>query len=154
NHIIVGKVLPYLVLSLINVITVLILSTWVFGVPFRGSLFFFMTVSVLFIFSALALGVLISTRTEDQRTAMMASLMGTMLPTMILSGFVFPIPSMPVVLQWFSNIVPAKWDLITVRGAMLLGTGCNYLWLAVTVLLGMTLVLVIAGIRNFNDRLE
>lgn len=153
-HIIVGKVIPYLVLSLINVITLLVLSTWIFGVPFRGSLLFFMSVSLLFIFAALALGVLISTHTDDQQTAMMASLIGTLLPTMILSGFVFPIASMPTVLQWLSNVVPAKWYLITVRGAMLMGTGYQYLWLAIIVLTGMTLLLVVAGVHNFNDRLE
>lgn len=153
-HIIVGKVLPYLALSIINIITVLVLSTWVFGVPFRGSLLFFMIVSTLFIFSALALGVFISTQTEDQRTAMMASLMGTLLPTMILSGFVFPIPSMPVALQWLSNLVPAKWYLIIVRGVMLMGTGIRYLWLPVLILVGMTIGLVAAGVLNFNDRLE
>lgn len=153
-HIIVGKVLPYLVLSFINVLTVLGLAWSVFGVPFRGSLLFFLAVSMLFIFSALALGVFISTQTEDQRSAMMASLMGTLLPTLILSGFVFPINSMPHVLQWFSNLVPAKWFLITVRGVMLMGTGITYLWLPVLILFGMTAGLIIAGIINFSDKLE
>lgn len=95
HHIIVGKVIPYLVLSIINVITVLIVAGLVFDVPFRGSVLFFLFVSLLFIFSALALGVLISTKAEDQRTAMMGALMGTLLPTFLLSGFIFPIASMP-----------------------------------------------------------
>lgn len=153
-HIIVGKVIPYLVLSLVNIVTVLILAKWVFDVPFRGSLLFFLFVSLLFIFVALALGVLISTRAEDQRTAMMASLMGTMLPTLLLSGFIFPVASMPQVLQWVSHIVPAKWYLITARGSMLMGTGFNYLWFQIIVLSIMTLVLIVAGVRNFKDRLE
>lgn len=153
-HIIVGKVLPYLVLSIINIITVLVLAVTVFGVPFRGPLLFFMIVSVLFIFSALALGVFISTQTEDQRTAMMASLMGTLLPTLLLSGFVFPIASMPQILQWISNLVPAKWYLNVVRGVMLMGTGLSYLWLSVLILTIMTLALTAAGVLNFNDRLE
>lgn len=153
-HIIVGKVIPYLVLSVVNIVTVLVLAKWVFGVPFRGSLLFFLFVSLLFIFVALALGVLISTRAEDQRTAMMASLMGTMLPTFLLSGFIFPVASMPQVLQWASHIVPAKWYLITARGSMLMGTGINYLWLQIIILSIMTMVLIAAGVRNFNDRLE
>ncbi|MDX1638006.1 MAG: ABC transporter permease [Balneolaceae bacterium] len=154
GQIIVGKVIPYLVLSVVNVITVLVVAYLVFGVPFRGSLLFFLTVSLLFIFSALALGVMISTRAEDQRTAMMASLMGTMLPTLMLSGFIFPVESMPVPLQLFSHIVPAKWYLVTARGSMLMGTGFDYLWLPVAILTLMTVLLIIAGVRNFNDRLE
>jgi ABC-2 type transport system permease protein len=153
-HIIVGKVIPYLVLSMINVITVLAIAKWVFRVPFRGSFFFFLFVSLLFIFVALALGVFISTQTNDQRTAMIASLMGTMLPTFLLSGFIFPIASMPWVLQWLSHIVPAKWFLITARGSMLMGTGFNYLWFQIIILGIMTVVLVAAGVRNFNDRLK
>lgn len=153
-QIIVGKVIPYLVLSLVNILTVLIVAEVVFGVPFRGSILFFLFVSLLFIFSALALGVLISTKAEDQRTAMIGALMGTFLPTFLLSGFIFPIESMPIVLQWVSHIVPAKWYLITVRGSMLMGTGFEYLWFQILILGIMTVVLVFAGVRNFNDRLE
>lgn len=153
-HIIVGKVVPYLVLSLLNVLTVLVLASAIFKVPFRGSVFFFIAVSMLLIFSALALGVFISTRAHNQRTAMMASLMGTMLPTFLLSGFIFPVESMPRILQWFSNFVPAKWYLIVARGSMLMGTGLSYLWFQVAVLSVMTGVFVVAGVRNFNDRLE
>ncbi|MDZ7691114.1 MAG: ABC transporter permease [Balneolaceae bacterium] len=153
-HIIVGKVIPYLVLSIVNVITVLAVANLVFAVPFRGSLLFFLFVSLLFIFTALALGVLISTKAEDQRTAMIASLMGTLLPTFLLSGFIFPIDSMPIVLQYISHVVPAKWYLVTARGSMLMGTGFEFLWLQIAVLSAMTVVLVFAGIKNFNDRLE
>ncbi|NBC27996.1 MAG: ABC transporter permease [Bacteroidetes bacterium] len=153
-EIIIGKVIPYLVLSVVNVITVVVLAVLVFEVPFRGSLLFFLFVSLLLIFSSLALGVLISTKAEDQRTAMMASLMGTMLPTFLLSGFIFPVNSMPVVLQWISHIVPAKWYLITARGAMLMGTGFTYLWFPIIILTIMTVMLMMAGVKNFNDRLE
>ncbi len=153
-QIIVGKVIPYLVLSVVNIITVLVVAQWVFGVPFRGSVFFFFFVSALFIFVALALGVLISTKAPDQRTAMMASMMGTLLPTFMLSGFIFPVASMPAPLQLFSHIVPAKWYLITARGSMLMGTGFEHLWFQIIILGIMTVVLVAAGIRNFHDRLE
>lgn len=153
-QIIVGKVIPYLVLSVVNVVSVLAVAIWIFGVPFRGSALFFLFISLLLIFVALALGVLISTKTDDQRTAMIASLMGTLLPTFLLSGFIFPIASMPQVLQWLSHIIPAKWFLIAARGSMLMGTGFSYLWFQVIILVVMTIVLIIAGIRNFNDRLE
>lgn len=154
HHIIIGKVMPYMVLSVVNVITVLAVANLVFGVPFRGSMLFFLFVSLLFIFSALAFGVLISTKAQDQRTAMMASLMATMLPTLLLSGFIFPVESMPKPLQLFSHIVPAKWYLITARGSMLMGTGFNYLWIPILIMGVMTIVLITAGVRNFNDRLE
>ena len=154
HHIIVGKVVPYLALSVINVLTVLLAATWIFGVPFRGSFLFFMFVSLLLIFTALALGVLISTKAANQRTAMIASLMGTMLPTFLLSGFIFPIESMPQVLQWASHLVPAKWYLVTARGSMLMGTGFEFMWVQVAILSLMTVALMAVGIRNFNDRLE
>jgi len=153
-HIILGKVIPYFALSLLNVYSVLILAKLIFGVPFRGSILFFTGISLLFIFVALALGVLISTKAEDQRTAMMMSLMGTMLPTIILSGFIFPILSMPWLLQLLSNIVPARWYLTVVRGSMLMGTGMEYLLFESGILLTMTVILVAAGVKNFNDRLE
>lgn len=153
-HIILGKVIPYFALSLFNIYSVLLLSRLIFDIPFRGSIFFFTLVSLLFIFVALALGVLISTRTNDQRTAIIMSLMGTLLPTVMLSGFIFPILSMPWLLQLISNIVPARWYLIVVRGTMLMGTGFENLWFESGVLLLMTMVLVAAGIKNFNDRLE
>src|SRR5699024_9564450 len=108
-QIIIGKVLPYLVLSFINVLTILALARWVFDVPFRGSYSLFLAESLLFIFLALALGVFISAKANDQQTAMMVALAGLLLPTVLLSGFIFPIDSMPVVLQWFSNIIPARW---------------------------------------------
>jgi len=153
-HIILGKVIPYFALSLFNVYSVLILARLIFGIPFRGSILFFTGVSLLFIFVALALGVLISTKADDQRTAMMMSLMGTMLPTVILSGFIFPILSMPWLLQLLSNAVPARWYLTVIRGSMLMGTGMENLWFESGILLSMTVILVAAGIKNFNDRLE
>jgi len=154
HHIIIGKVVPYLVLSVINVFTVLILASAVFNVPFRGSLILFILVSLLFIVVALALGVLISTKANDQRTAMMAALMITMLPTLMLSGFIFPIASMPDVLQLLSNIIPAKWYLIAARSSMLMGTSLEYLRVEIIILTVMALVLIAAGVRNFNERLE
>jgi len=109
---------------------------------------------VLFILVSLALGVLISARTDSQRVAMTAALLGTMLPTMILSGFIFPVESMPRVLQYLSNVVPAKWFVIIARGIMLKGVGLAYLWQETLVLFGMALVLLGAAARSFHERLE
>lgn len=154
GQIIIGKVLPYLVLAFVNVLTVLALARWVFGVPFRGSYSLFMAESLLFIFTALALGVLISTKANDQQTAMMVSLAGLLLPTVLLSGFIFPISSMPVLLQWISNLIPARWFLVIVRSIMLKDSGLLFLWKETLILLVMTLGFIALSVKNFKVRLE
>jgi ABC-2 type transport system permease protein len=153
-QIIIGKVLPYLVLSFVNVLTVLALAHWVFNVPFRGSYSLFLAESLLFIFTALALGVFISAKASDQQTAMMASLAGLLLPTVLLSGFIFPISSMPVVLQWFSTLIPARWFLVIVRSIMLKDSSLLLLWRETLIILVMTLGFVVLSIKNFKVRLE
>ncbi|GAA5522990.1 ABC transporter permease [Aliifodinibius salicampi] len=154
SQVIVGKVLPYLVLSFINVLTVLLMAQWVFDVPFRGSYSLFLIESLLFIFTALALGVLISTKANDQQTAMMVSLAGLLLPTVLLSGFIFPIASMPQVLQWISNLIPARWFLVIVRSIMLKDSSLLFLWKETLVLLVMTLGFITLSVRSFKVRLE
>jgi ABC-2 type transport system permease protein len=97
---------------------------------------------------------LISARTSSQRVAMMAAMLGTMLPTLLLSGFIFPIESMPEVLRWFSNIIPAKWFVTIVRSIMLKGVGLDYLWPETLVLCGMAVVLLGVSTKSFHIRLE
>ena len=154
GQIIIGKVLPYLVLAFVNVLTVLMLAEWVFDVPFRGSYALFLSESLLFIFTALALGVLISAKASDQQTAMMASLAGLLLPTVLLSGFIFPISSMPTILQWISTLIPARWFLVIVRSIMLKDSSLLLLWKETLILLVMTLGFIALSIKNFKVRLE
>ncbi|WP_255233406.1 ABC transporter permease [Aliifodinibius salipaludis] len=153
-QIIIGKVLPYLVLAFVNVLTVLALAEWVFAVPFRGSYGLFMVESLLFIFTALALGVFISTKANDQQTAMMVALAGLLLPTVLLSGFIFPISSMPWPLQWISNLIPARWFLVIVRSIMLKDSSLLLLWKETLILLVMTLGFIVLSVKNFKVRLE
>ncbi|WP_350356564.1 ABC transporter permease [Fodinibius halophilus] len=153
-QIIIGKVLPYLVLAFVNVLTILALAHWVFEVPFRGSYSLFLAESLLFIFTALALGVFISARADDQQTAMMVSLAGLLLPTVLLSGFIFPISSMPVFLQVISNIIPARWFLVIVRSIMLKDVGLLMIWKETAILGGMTLLFIVLSIKSFKERLE
>ena len=153
-QIIVGKVAPYLVIGFVSVLAVLIEARVVFHVPLRGSLTLLLAEGVLFILVSLSLGILVSARTSSQRVAMMAALVGTMLPTTMLSGFVFPLESMPRALQWFSNIVPATWFVLIARGIMLKGIGLSYLWRETLVLLAMAAVLLALSIRSFRVRLE
>ena len=153
-HIIIGKVLPYLVLAFADVLVILLLAQTVFGVPVRGSYLLLLTESLLFIFVALALGIFISTQANNQQTAMMVSLAGLLLPTVILSGFVFPISSMPVPLQILSNIIPARWFLEIVRSIMLKEANIFLLWKETVVLIGMMLLFIGISVRNFDIRLE
>lgn len=153
-QIIIGKVLPYLVLSLVNVCTILILATFIFDVPFEGSYVLFFAESILFILTALSLGVFISAVANNQQTAMMVSLAGLLLPTVLLSGFIFPISSMPFLLQLLSNIIPAKWFLIIVRSIMLKGGGLSVLWFQTVILVGITILFMGLSMKRFKVRLQ
>jgi ABC-2 type transport system permease protein len=153
-QIIVGKVMPYLSIGFVSVLLVILEARLVFGVPLRGSLLLLLGEGLLYILVSLSLGMLISSRTSSQRVAMMGALLGTMLPTMLLSGFIFPIESMPTVLQWISNVIPAKWFVTIVRSIMLKGTGLAYLWQETLILCAMALALLVLSTRSFHTRLE
>lgn len=153
-QIIVGKVVPYLAIGFVSVLAVIGEARLVFHVPLRGSLLLLLGEGLLFILVSLSLGMLISSRTSSQRVAMMGAMLGTMLPTMLLSGFIFPIESMPPILQWLSNIVPAKWFVTIARSIMLKGVGLELLWQPTLVLLGMALALLGLSTRSFHIRLE
>ena len=153
-QIILGKVAPYLVVGFASVVGVIIEARLVFHVPLRGSLTLLLFEGLLFILVSLSLGILISARTSSQRVAMMGALVGTMLPTMLLSGFIFPIESMPWPLRAISVVVPARWFVLVARGIMLKGVGLAYLWQPTLVLLAMALVLLAASTHAFHERLE
>ena len=152
-QIIVGKVAPYLVIGFVSVLLVLLEARLVFHVPIEGSLLLLLTEGMLFILVSLAIGIFVSSRTSSQRVAMMAALVGTMLPNQLLSGFVFPIESLPRLLQWISNVVPARWFVLIARGIMLKGVGLEYLWRETLILLAMSVVLLALSVRSFHVRL-
>ena len=151
--VITAKALPYLFLSIINICTILLLSVYVLELPIRGSLLLLMAESILFIITALSLGLLISIVTDSQRTAMFISLVGMFLPTLMLSGFMFPIENMPGFLQVISNIVPAKWYFIIVKSVMLKGLGLAAIWKETMILFGMTVFLLLLAMKKFKIRL-
>ena len=148
-----GKVIPYIVLGFVSVILVLVAARTVFGVPLRGSLVLLLAESGLYILTALALGIVISTKAPNQRTAMIAALAGLMMPTLLLSGFIFPLDSLPPVLQYLSYAVPARWFLTIVRGIMIKGAGLATLWQETLILVGMTILLLAKGSRGLAIRL-
>ncbi len=151
--IILGKVIPYLLLSFLNAILILVMGVFIFDMPINGSLPLLLTESLLFIVSALSLGIFISTKSDTQQVAMMVSLFALMLPTILLSGFIFPISSMPLPLQWLSSIMPATYFIIIIKGIMLQGVGLAVLWKETLILAIMTIVLLAAGLKNFKTRL-
>ena len=153
-QVIVGKVVPYIFLSIINAIIIIVLSIFIFKMPIQGSLFLLGAESILFIITSLSLGILISTISASQQTAMMISLMGLMLPVILLSGFIFPISSMPVPLQVISNVVPAKWFIIILKSIMLKGVGLTFIWKETMILLGMTLFFMGLSTKKYKIRLE
>lgn len=153
-QIIVGKVAPYMLLAFINVLSVLLAAWLVFGVPFRGSLPLLLAGSTLYAIVGLALGVLIAAATRTQLAAMLAALGGTMLPSTLLSGMIFPINSMPLPLQWISHIVPARWFVEISRSVMLKGAGILELWPQFGILTLMFVTMMSLAIRKFSVRLD
>lgn len=153
-QVIIGKVFPYIFMSIINAIIILVLGYFVFEMPIEGSLVLLAFETVLFIICALALGILISTISDSQQTAMMTSLFGLMLPVILLSGFIFPISSMPLPLQVISNIIPAKWFIIIIKAIMLKGATFAVIWKETLIIIGMTFLFIIVSIKKYKIRLE
>ena len=152
--IILAKAVPYFILSIINLTTILLLSVFVLDVPVAGSLFWLVVVSLLFIFVSLALGLLISCITSTQIAAMLGSGLVLMMPTMILAGMIFPIESMPVPLQIVSDILPARWYIQAVRRLMIQGVNITEVLKEVYILAAMATVLIVVSLKTFKNRLE
>jgi len=153
-QIIIGKVTPYVLLSFINLIVILLLARFVFDMPVRGSIVLLLAESVLFIVMALALGILISTVSKTQQQAMLLSMFALMLPIILLSGFIFPVENMPVILQYLSHIMPPKWFIIIIKNIMLKGVGIAYFWKETLIILFMTLFFIGMSVKKFKIRLE
>ena len=152
-QIVIGKVVPYVFISFMIAVIILVLGFTVFGMPVQGSLILLMGECLLFILMALSLGILISTVTQTQQTAMMISMFALMLPTILLSGFIFPIENMPLPLQILSNIVPPKWFIIIIKNIMLKGVGIAYIWKETLIILGMTVFFITLSVKKFKIRL-
>ncbi|MDR6760295.1 ABC-2 type transport system permease protein [Flavobacterium sp. 2755] len=152
--VILSKAVPYLLLSMVNVVSILLLSVFVLDLPIAGNILLLFAESTLFIITCLTLGIFISVKTDSQQTAMLISLLGMLLPTLLFSGFMFPIENMPLPLQWFSNVVPSKWYYIIVKGIMIKGLGFSYVWKETLILFGITIFLLIISLKSFKIRLS
>jgi ABC-2 type transport system permease protein len=152
--VLVAKAIPYLVLSIVNFIIILLLSVYLLNVEIKGSLLLIFAESILFIITCLSLGLLISNVTKSQQTAMLVSMMGMMLPTMLFTGFMFPIENMPLAFQVISRIIPSRYYYIIIKGVMLKGLGFSYVWKETLILAGMAVFLLAIALKNFKVRLS
>jgi ABC-2 type transport system permease protein len=152
--VLIAKAIPYLVLSLINFILILFLSVYLLNVEIKGSFILLFAESILFIITCLSLGLLISNVTNSQQTAILISMMGMMLPTLLLTGFMFPLENMPLIFQIISHIVPSRYYYIIVKAVMLKGLGFSYIWKETLILAGMAIFLLAVALKNFKIRLS
>lgn len=153
-YIILAKAVPYLILSIVNVVTILLLSYFLLDVPIVGNVFLLISISVLYAIVSLCLGLFISTITDTQQAAMLISAVLLMLPVILLSGMVFPIENMPLLLQWLSNIVPAKWYITAVKYVMIKGMPLAGIWKEIGILVLMALVMIALSVKRFKIRMD
>jgi ABC-2 type transport system permease protein len=151
-QIIIGKLIPYLLVSMLNVGIILTLAFTVFGMPMAGSLFMLLLVSVLYCLCALALGFFISTRAKTQEVAMMVSLAGLMLPTTLLSGMIYPIKNMPVWLQGVTYLMPARWFISILKHIMIKASPLSAYAGDIGILVLMTGIITLLSLNSFKTR--
>lgn len=151
--VIISKAIPYFVLSLINLTAILLLSVTLLDMPINGSLVLLYAESSLLILCALSLGLLISNTAQSQQSAMLLSMLGMMVPTMLFTGFMFPLENMPVPLQIFANIFPSKWYYIIIKSIMIKGLGFSAIWKETLILALTTCFLLLVSMKKFKIRL-
>ncbi len=152
--VILAKAVPYLVLAFTILIVILLMARFVLGVPLVGSLFWIIGVSLIYILLALSLGLLISSIAQTQLVALLLSAMVLLMPVVMLSGMLFPVESMPQVLQWISAVVPPRYYIQAMRKLMIMGVGIEEVLQEVLILLGMTALFLTIALKKFNVRLE
>ena len=152
--VVVAKAVPYLILAIGILITILLMARFVLGVPLAGSLFWIIAVSILYILLALSLGLLISNIAQTQLVALLLSAMVLLMPVVMLSGMLFPVESMPRILQWISAVVPPRYYIQAMRKLMIMGVGIGEVALEVAVLAVMTVLFLTIALKKFNTRLE
>ena len=153
-YIILSKAIPYFVLSLVNLTSMLLLAVFMLKVPIAGSLFWLIMLSLLFIFLSLSLGLLISTVANTQLEALLFSGMVLVIPVVMLSGMLFPIENMPHFFQWLSQIIPATWYISGVKKIMIKGLGFSSILPELGILTIMTAFLIAVSWKSFKYRLE
>lgn len=151
---IIAKAIPYLALAFIILIIIMLMARYVLGVPLAGSLFWIIVISVIYILLALSLGLLISNVAKTQLVALLLSAMVLLVPIVMLSGMIFPVESMPQILQWISAVIPPRYYIDAMRKLMIMGVGIQDVAREVLILVGMVVVLMTLALAKFNKRLE
>ena len=153
-EIVIGKVIPYVILAFTNGVLIVVFSKLLYNIPIRGNILLLILLSIVYLYASLNLGLVISARAKTQQVAMMLALLITLLPSVLLSGFIFPIFSMPTVLQWLAYLVPAKYYLVIIRGILLKGIGIENLWQPTLWLFGFGTLFLLIAIKRFQTKLE
>ena len=152
--VIIAKAVPYLVLAFVILIVILLMARYVLGVPLAGSLFWIIAVSIIYILLALSLGLLISNIAQTQLVALLLSAMVLLMPVVMLSGMMFPVESMPEILQWIAAVIPPRYYIDAMRKLMIMGVGIGEVMKEVTILVAMTALLLTVALKKFKTRLE
>lgn len=152
--IVIAKMIPYFILSCIDLAAILLISKYALGLPLSGSLVALSVTSLIYIILTLALGLFVSTIVDTQMAALLVSGMVFIIPVIMLSGMMFPVENMPLPLQWISNIVPARWYIPAMRKIMVEGLGFSYIYKELTILTLMAFVLIIISVKRFKIRLQ
>ena len=152
--ILIAKAVPYFLLSIIILLFILGISNFVLKVPVSGNLLAILTLCLLYIFLALCLGLLISVVAKTQLQALLISGMLMLMPNLLLSGLIYPIESMPLPLQWFSAIIPARWFIAAIRKLMVMGVGLQMVGRELLILTAMSLLILGIALKKFKTRLE
>jgi len=153
-ELIIGKLIPFTLIGLIVVSVALLVMVYGFGIPVRGSVLLLYVLTGGFLMTSLGLGLFVSTISKTQQQAMMVGMFFVMLPMMYISGFVFPVENMPVVLQWLSTLIPMKYYLIGIRSIILKGVGFSELWFETVMLFGMGIVVLTASVMRFREKID
>lgn len=153
-NVLISKMIPYFVLSVLNLSIIFLLSYFVLDVPIHGNIIFILIVSMLFILVCLALGLFISNATSSQAFAMMFSMAGILLPILLFTGFLFPIENMPIAFQWLSYIVPSRWYFLIMQSVMLKGLSIVDVWFETSILFLMMIIMLGISLKKFKTRLQ
>jgi ABC-2 type transport system permease protein len=151
--VIITKVIPYAIIGFLITILILVLGSTVFSVPIKGSISLLLFENILYIILSLSLGILISTIAQSQLIALMISLLGLMMPTVILSGFIYPIENMPIWIQPFTYIIPARWFIVIIKNIMLKGSTFSTIWQETLVVFAMTVIFILISAKKYKIRL-
>lgn len=151
-YVVIGKLIPYMLLSLLCTVIILVLSVLVFQMPIKGNILILIFLCIIFMMTSASFGLMISSLVKTQLDAMMVTMMGLFLPTVLLSGFLFPLDNMPLFFQIIADVFPAKWFIIALKDVMIKGAGLKEIWIYMLILLAMAVILISISLSRIDKR--